>query len=120
MPGVLLPILARAADLPVRWRIIAGRAPSGPRPLRRSPILASAGQPVDGPRPNCHKPCVNDEVTAVVTNIDRKNRSIQLSVKAKDAADQQEALASLNQDAGHAGTTSLGALLRAKLDSDKS
>ena len=63
---------------------------------------------------------VGDEVTAVVTNIDRKNRSIQLSVKAKDAADQQEALASLNQDAGHAGTTSLGALLRAKLDSDKS
>ena len=62
---------------------------------------------------------VGDEVTAVITNIDRKNRSIQLSVKAKDAADQQEALANLNQDIGNAGTTSLGALLRAKLDTDK-
>ncbi|TSE35168.1 30S ribosomal protein S1 [Tepidimonas charontis] len=59
---------------------------------------------------------VGDEVTAVIVNIDRKNRSIQLSIKAKDAADQQEAMASLSQSAGNAGTTNLGALLRAKLD----
>nr|WP_275263346.1 30S ribosomal protein S1 [Allofranklinella schreckenbergeri] len=59
-----------------------------------------------------------DEITAVITNIDRKNRSIQLSIKAKDAADQQEALDHLNQQAvGNAGTTNLGALLKAKLDS---
>ncbi|WP_374521267.1 30S ribosomal protein S1 [Hydrogenophaga sp.] len=57
-----------------------------------------------------------DEVTAVVVNVDRKTRNIQLSIKAKDAADQQEAMASLNQNTGNAGTTSLGALLRAKLD----
>jgi len=56
-----------------------------------------------------------DEVTAVVTYIDRKARSIQLSIRAKDAADQQEALDTLNSNAA-AGTTSLGALLRAKLD----
>jgi len=63
---------------------------------------------------------VGDEVTAVVVNVDRKTRNIQLSVKAKDAADQQEAMASLSQGSGSAGTTSLGALLRAKLDgSDK-
>jgi len=37
-----------------------------------------------------------DEVTAVVVNVDRKTRNIQLSIKAKDAADQQEAMASLN------------------------
>ncbi|MCX7693559.1 30S ribosomal protein S1 [Tepidimonas taiwanensis] len=60
---------------------------------------------------------VGDEVTAVIVNIDRKNRSIQLSIKAKDAADQQEAMASLAQSSGTAGTTNLGALLRAKLDS---
>ncbi len=60
---------------------------------------------------------VGDEVTAVVVNVDRKTRNIQLSVRAKDAADQQEAMASLNQSTGNAGTTSLGALLRAKLDS---
>jgi len=57
-----------------------------------------------------------DEVTAVIMNVDRKNRSIQLSVRAKDNADQQEAMASLSQSSGSAGTTSLGALLRAKLD----
>ncbi|WP_347485429.1 30S ribosomal protein S1 [Vandammella animalimorsus] len=57
-----------------------------------------------------------DEVTAVITNIDRKSRSIQLSIKAKDAADQQEALDHLaQQSVGNAGTTSLGALLKAKL-----
>jgi small subunit ribosomal protein S1 len=57
-----------------------------------------------------------DEVSAVIVNIDRKSRNIQLSIKAKDAADQQEAMASLNQNTGNVGTTSLGALLRAKLD----
>lgn len=57
-----------------------------------------------------------DEVTTVVVNVDRKTRNIQLSIKAKDAADQQEAMASLSQNSGNAGTTSLGALLRAKLD----
>jgi small subunit ribosomal protein S1 len=62
-----------------------------------------------------------DEVTAVVLNVDRKARSIQLSIRAKDAADQQEAMSTLNQQAaGSAGTTSLGALLRAKLDNGES
>ncbi|QEA11595.1 30S ribosomal protein S1 [Comamonas flocculans] len=57
-----------------------------------------------------------DEVTAVVVNVDRKSRTIHLSIRAKDQADQQEAMASLSQTSGNAGTTSLGALLRAKLD----
>jgi small subunit ribosomal protein S1 len=60
-----------------------------------------------------------DEVTAVVVNIDRKTRNIQLSIKAKDQADQQEAMATLSQSSGNAGTTSLGALLRAKLDNNE-
>jgi small subunit ribosomal protein S1 len=59
-----------------------------------------------------------DEVTAVVVNVDRKTRNIQLSIKAKDVADQNEAMASLSQNSGNAGTTSLGALLRAKLDNN--
>jgi len=59
-----------------------------------------------------------DEVTAVVVNVDRKTRNIQLSIKAKDMADQNEAMQSLNQNTGSAGTTSLGALLRAKLDNN--
>jgi small subunit ribosomal protein S1 len=59
-----------------------------------------------------------DEVTAVIINVDRKTRSLQLSVKAKDSAEQQEALQRLNTaDAKEgSGTTSLGALLKAKLD----
>ena len=63
---------------------------------------------------------VGDEVTAIITNIDRKNRGVSLSIKAKDNADQQQAMDELNQSssANHAGTTSLGALLRAKLDNN--
>ena len=60
-----------------------------------------------------------DDVSVMVINVDRKLRSIQLSIKAKDVADQQEAMQRLSQsnEREHAGTTSLGALLRAKLDS---
>ena len=57
-----------------------------------------------------------DEVEAVITNIDRKNRSIQLSIRAKDAAETRDALESMNADAAASGTTNLGALLKAKLE----
>jgi small subunit ribosomal protein S1 len=59
-----------------------------------------------------------DEVTAVIINVDRKTRNIQLSVKAKDSAEQQEALQRLSNDQQKegSGTTSLGALLKAKMD----
>ena len=58
-----------------------------------------------------------DEVEALITNIDRKNRSIQLSIRAKDAAEARDALDRLNADAtAAAGTTNLGALLKAKLE----
>lgn len=62
-----------------------------------------------------------DEVSAMIINVDRKLRSIQLSIKAKDNADQQEAMQRLSQsnERETAGTTSLGALLRAKLDNQK-
>jgi small subunit ribosomal protein S1 len=58
-----------------------------------------------------------DEVTALIINVDRKTRGLQLSIKAKDSAEQQEAMQRLSaESAGNAGTTSLGALLKAKLD----
>ena len=62
-----------------------------------------------------------DEVSVMIINVDRKARSIQLSIKAKDAADQQEQMQRLAQtsERENAGTTSLGALLRAKLDSNR-
>jgi len=59
-----------------------------------------------------------DDVTVMVINVDRKMRSIQLSVKQKDNADAQQGMQALRQtsERENAGTTSLGALLRAKLD----
>ena len=56
-----------------------------------------------------------DAVNAMIINVDRKSRSINLSIKAKDSADQQQAMSKLQNEAS-AGTTNLGALLKAKLD----
>ena len=56
-----------------------------------------------------------DTVTAMIINIDRKSRNINLSIKAKDSSDQQDAMSKLQGDA-QSGTTNLGALLKAKLD----
>src|SRR5690348_11794492 len=59
-----------------------------------------------------------DNVSAMIINIDRKNRSINLSIKAKDNADESEAMQRMSaENAGTStGTTNLGALLKAKLD----
>jgi small subunit ribosomal protein S1 len=59
-----------------------------------------------------------DAVQAMIINVDRKNRSINLSVKAKDLAEETEAMKQLRTEnaAASAGATNLGALLRAKLD----
>ena len=60
---------------------------------------------------------VGDKVEAKFVGMDRKGRSLQLSIKAKDEAETAEALAEYNKAAAEAatGTTSLGALLRAQL-----
>ena len=58
-----------------------------------------------------------DEVEAVIVNIDRKNRSINLSVKAKDTAEENAAVQKFAAESpNNAGTTNLGALLKAKLE----
>ena len=59
-----------------------------------------------------------DSVTAMIINVDRKNRSINLSIKAKDNADESAAMQRMTaENAGAStGTTNLGALLKAKLD----
>ncbi|AXK39713.1 30S ribosomal protein S1 [Crenobacter cavernae] len=57
-----------------------------------------------------------DEVETVIIGVDRKSRNISLSIKAKDAAEETAALRSHASEANvSAGTTSLGALLKAKL-----
>lgn len=61
-----------------------------------------------------------EEVEAVVATVDRKNRSIKLSVKAKDAKENRDALNSVNAaSTASAGTTSLGDLLKAKLSGEQ-
>ena len=60
---------------------------------------------------------VGDELEAMIINVDRKTRGINLSIKAKDQAEQHEAMQKFSADsAGSAGTTNLGALLKAKLN----
>ncbi len=59
-----------------------------------------------------------DQIEAKITGMDRKGRSVYLSIKAKDTEEEQEALkdyASSN-DSG-SGTTSFGDLLKEKMDS---
>ncbi len=50
-------------------------------------------------------------------NVDRKTRSINLSIKAKDQVEQNEAMSKISADvtSANSGTTNLGALLKAKL-----
>ena len=62
-----------------------------------------------------------DTVTAMIINIDRKNRSINLSIKAKDMAEEHDTMQKLqSESAASSGSTSLGALLKAKLDNKNS
>ncbi|KIA81499.1 30S ribosomal protein S1 [Chromobacterium amazonense] len=56
-----------------------------------------------------------DAVEAVIVAVDRKSRNISLSIKAKDAQEDSAALKNLSVDSASAGTTNLGALLKAKL-----
>ena len=59
---------------------------------------------------------VGEEVEAKFTNVDRKNRSIALSIKAKEVHDEEEAISSYKSEPGAApaGTT-LGELLKEKM-----
>ena len=58
-----------------------------------------------------------DTVNVMIINVDRKNRTINLSVKAKEVAEEGEAMARLqSESAASSGSTNLGALLKAKLD----
>jgi len=56
------------------------------------------------------------EIEARIINVDRKNRTISLSIKAKDQPEAADTAQKFDADSGNAGTTSLGALLKAKLD----
>ena len=59
---------------------------------------------------------IGDEVEAKFTNVDRKNRSVALSIKAKEVHEEQEAVSSYKSEveASPSGTT-LGELLKEKM-----
>ncbi len=58
---------------------------------------------------------VGDDVEAKIINIDRKNRGIQLSIRAKDAAEEAKVIADYSKEAA-SGNTSLGDLLKEQMD----
>ena len=61
-----------------------------------------------------------DSVTAVIINVDRKNRGINLSIKALNKAEETAAMQKLSaESSANAGTTNLGALLKAKMSGTK-
>ena len=62
-----------------------------------------------------------DQIEAMIINIDRKNRNINLSIKAKDQYEENSALQMVTtKTPASTGTTNLGALLKAKMDSKHS
>jgi len=60
-----------------------------------------------------------DEVESMIINVDRKNRSIQLSIKARESAETSESMQRLSETSASSGTTNLGALLKAKLEQQR-
>jgi small subunit ribosomal protein S1 len=57
---------------------------------------------------------VGDKVEAKFTGMDRKGRLLQLSIRAKDEADEPETAADFQS--AHSGTTKLGALLKEQMN----
>jgi small subunit ribosomal protein S1 len=60
-----------------------------------------------------------ENIEAMIVNIDRKTRSIQLSIKARDNAETAETIQRMSDASASSGTTNLGALLKAKLDQQR-
>ena len=59
---------------------------------------------------------IGDDIEAKFTNVDRKNRSVALSIKAKEAHEEAEALSSYQSDTGATpAATTLGELLKEKM-----
>ncbi|MFN7097638.1 MAG: 30S ribosomal protein S1, partial [Gammaproteobacteria bacterium] len=60
---------------------------------------------------------VGDEIEAKITNIDRKNRTISLSVKAKDTQEEADALRQINSNQDTVANPTLGDLLKEQIHS---
>ena len=73
---------------------VAHQRPPGCEPLTAAGIDQAHDAPVGVP------PRVRDEVEAMVINVDRKNRSISLSIKAKDSVETAEAMQRIQAETG--------------------
>ena len=63
---------------------------------------------------------VGEEVEAKFTGVDRKSRTISLSIKAKEAHEEAEAVSSYRSESGSSSGTSLGDLLKEQIGSGES
>jgi len=63
---------------------------------------------------------VGEEVEAKFTGVDRKSRTISLSIKAKEAHEEAEAVSSYRAESGSSSGTSLGDLLKEQIGSGES
>ena len=62
---------------------------------------------------------VGDDIEAKLTNVDRKNRKVTLSIKAKEVHEEAEALSSYKSEVGDSSSgTTLGELLKSKMSGD--
>ena len=64
---------------------------------------------------------VGDEVEARLTNVNRKDRSLAISIKAMELADQREALKTVNEaneESGDLGPTTIGELIKQQMSND--
>lgn len=59
---------------------------------------------------------VDDEIEVKIVNVDRKNRTIALSVKAVALADEKEAVQALKDKAAENAPTTIGDLIKAQMD----
>jgi small subunit ribosomal protein S1 len=59
---------------------------------------------------------VGEKVEAKIVNVDRKNRGLGLSIKAKDMDDEKEAVQSLKDQDGAASPGTIGDLIKAQMD----
>lgn len=59
---------------------------------------------------------IDETIEAKITNIDKKNRTITLSIKAKDAAEEADAIKQYKRSSQESGGTTLGDLLKEKME----
>ncbi len=64
---------------------------------------------------------IGDKIEVIITNVDRKNRGINLSIKEREVLKESVTTQNIqNDNSTNAGTTNLGALLKAKMNTKNS